>query len=163
MGEEKQSKKNDQKRIVILGAGNLLLKDEGIGVHVVQRMEQLDLQGNVELVDGGTAGVNLYHLIEGASKLIIIDCVDAEDEPGAIFRFQPDDVDMPTREATVSFHDITLLEALEFAKQEGDEVPETIIIGVQPKEIEWGLELTPELEKVVPEIIEIVLKELKLK
>lgn len=149
-----------KEKIIILGTGNILLKDEGIGVRVIQKMEELKLPENVELVDGGVAGINLPYLIEGADRLIVIDCVDAESEPGDIFRFTPDDVDMPQRDVTMSFHDITLLEALELAKKDG-KGPETVIIGVQPKEIEWGLELTPELEKVIPEVIEIVLKELK--
>ena len=147
-------------KIIILGTGNILLKDEGIGVRVIQKMEELKLPENVELVDGGVAGINLPYLIEGADRLIVIDCVDAESDPGDIFRFTPDDVDMPRRDVTMSFHDITLLEALELAKKDG-KGPETVIIGVQPKEIDWGLELTPELEKVIPEVIEIVLKELK--
>ncbi len=160
MTEAKKSKSDKKPQITILGTGNLLLKDEGIGVHVIQRMEKLDLPENVKLVDGGTAGINMPHLIEGADKLIVIDCVDAEDEPGAIFRFTPGDVDMPQRDTTMSIHDITLLEALEFAKKDG-KGPETIIIGVQPKEIDWGMELTPQVEKVVPDVIEAVLKELE--
>lgn len=157
---EKESKPSKKKqKTIILGTGNLLLKDEGIGIHVIQRMEKLKLPENVKLVDGGTAGINLYHLIEGADRLIVVDCVDAEVEPGAIFRFTPADVDVPERQVTTSFHDIGLLEALEFAKQEGKS-PDTIIIGVQPKEIDWGLELTPEVEKVVPDVIAAVLKEL---
>jgi len=158
--KEDKPKAEDKQRIIILGTGNLLLKDEGIGVHVIQRMEKLDLPDNVKLVDGGTAGINLPHLIAGADKMIVIDCTDAEDEPGAIFRFTPADVETPRRSVTTSFHQITLLEALEFAYPDGKK-PETVIIGVQPKEIEWGMELTPEVEKVVPDVIEIVLKELE--
>lgn len=160
MNKKRAKPKKKVENVIILGTGNLLLKDEGIGIHVIQRMEKLKLPDNVKLVDGGTAGINLYHLIEGADKLIVVDCVDAEVEPGAIFRFAPADVEIPKRATTTSFHEVGLLEALEFAKQDGKS-PDTIIIGVQPKEIDWGLELTPEVEKVVPEIIEAVLKELK--
>ncbi len=159
MTQRKKSESKSKQKIIILGTGNLLLKDEGIGVHVIQRMEKLKLPENVELVDGGTAGINLYHLIEGADRLIVVDCVDAEAEPGAIFRFTPADVDTPKRNVTTSFHDIGLLEALEFAKHDGKS-PDTVIIGIQPKEIDWGLELTPEIEKVIPDIIEAVLKEI---
>ncbi len=161
MKEGKSQKSTKKQNITVLGTGNLLLKDEGIGVHVIQRMEQIELPENVRLVDGGVAGINLPYLIEGADKLIVIDCVDADVEPGAIFRFTPDDVDVPQRDVTMSFHDIGLLEALELAKQDGKGPKTTVIIGVQPKEIEWGMELTPEIEKVVPDIIEAVLKELK--
>jgi hydrogenase maturation protease len=157
VGQGSTSKQN----ITVLGTGNLLLKDEGIGVHIIQRMEKMELPDNVKLVDGGVAGINLPYLIEGADKLIVIDCVDAEVEPGAIFRFTPDDVDVPQRDVTMSFHDIGLLEALELAKQDGRGPKSTVIIGVQPKEIEWGMELTPEIEKVVPDIIDAVLKELE--
>lgn len=161
MTEQKGQEPAKDQKITILGTGNLLLKDEGIGVHIIQRMEAMELPENVKLVDGGVAGINLPYLIEGVDKLIVIDCVDAEVEPGAIFRFTPEDVDVPQRDVTMSFHDIGLLEALELAKQDGKGPKTTIIIGVQPKEIEWGMELTPEIEKVVPDIIEAVLKELE--
>ncbi|MDP3012661.1 MAG: HyaD/HybD family hydrogenase maturation endopeptidase [Candidatus Subteraquimicrobiales bacterium] len=149
----------NEKQIVVLGVGNILLKDEGIGVHVVKEMENLNFPENVRLLDGGTLGIDLLNLIEGADKLVIIDCVKAEAEPGAIFRFRPEDIETKTKAPKASLHQVDLYEALKIAKLM-EEYPETIIIGVQPKVIGWGMDLSEELKKKIPEIIKHVLKEI---
>lgn len=153
---------NKQKpRILVLGVGNVLLKDEGVGVHVVKAMADRELPGNVTLHEGYVAGIDLLDIIQQADRLIIIDSVNAGAEAGAVFRFQPHEVENMLREHKTSLHQVDLMETLKIARF-SDRCPETVIIGVQPKAIEWGLELTPEIQAKVPQIIDIIQQELEL-
>jgi hydrogenase maturation protease len=144
-------------RIAVVGVGNLLLKDEGIGIHVVRALQESPLPDGVVVIDGGTSPDVLDYL-EPADKLVIIDAAEAGGEPGAIYRFRPDDVTLETGEA-ISLHELGLISSLKTMSLLGKTPPEVIIIGIQPKEIDWGMELSPELKEKVPEIVRVVLKE----
>lgn len=147
-------------RIVVLGVGNILLGDEGAGVHAVRELERsYTFPPNVDLVDGGTAGLDLLSFVEEAEYLIVIDCVQADSEPGTIFRFVPDDIP-PEFSYQSSLHQISLMEVLSLAEFMGKR-PETLIVGIQPENVEeHSLELTPAIQRGIPEIIELVLGEL---
>ncbi len=147
-------------RILVMGVGNDLLKDEGIGVHVVKAMDRVPLPENVTLINGGVAGIDLLEHIREADRLIIIDAVDAGGEPGAVFRFSPDEVRVMLDEHKATLHQVDLFDTLKLAKFL-DCYPQTIIIGVQPKEISWGLEPTPDLTSRIPRIIDLVLGEIQ--
>jgi hydrogenase maturation protease len=144
-------------RIAVVGVGNLLLKDEGIGIHVVLALQESPLPDGVVVIDGGTSPDVLDYL-EPADKLVIIDAAEAGGVPGAIYRFRPDDVTLETGEA-ISLHELGLVSSLKMMSLLGKTPPEVIIIGIQPKEIAWGMELSPELKEKVPEIVKAVLKE----
>jgi hydrogenase maturation protease len=144
-------------RIAVVGVGNLLLKDEGIGIHVVRALQESSLPDGVVAIDGGTSPDVLDYL-EPADKLVIIDAAEAGGVPGAIYRFRPDDLTLETGEA-ISLHELGLVSSLKMMSLLGKTPPEVIIIGIQPKEIEWGMELSPELREKVPEIVRAVLKE----
>ncbi|MHB9093703.1 MAG: HyaD/HybD family hydrogenase maturation endopeptidase [Eubacteriales bacterium] len=146
-------------RILILGVGNVLLKDEGIGVHVIGAMERIPLPDNVKLVNGGVSGIDLLEVIEEADKLIIVDAIDAGDRPGTVFRFNADEVKGQLREHKTSLHQVDLFDTLKIARFL-DRCPETVIIGIQPKDISWGMELTPDLASLVPRIIDLVICEI---
>src|SRR4030042_7180736 len=94
--------------ILILGIGNLLLKDEGVGVHVVERLREIPLPENVEVLDGGTAGLDLVDFIGGRKKLIVIDAVNAGEKPGTIYRLTEENLDIKPK-ALTSFHEIDFL------------------------------------------------------
>lgn len=149
-----------RKKVVVVGIGNLLLKDEGVGVHVAHALEAATLPQDVELevIDGGTSP-HLLRLLEDVDKLIIVDATRGGSEPGAIYRFGPELMAEPNGER-MSVHDIGIGETLRIAKSLGQEPREVVIIGIEPKEIDWGLELSPELEKKMPQIVEIVRQEI---
>lgn len=145
---------------LILGVGNLLLRDEGVGVHVISALRDRELPDDVELWDGGTASFDLLDTLAGRRQVIIIDAVRTGSEPGTIFRFTPEDISA-SREQVTSLHQVGLLEALTVAEHLLDSAPqEVIILGIEPKEIDWGLELSPEVEAAVPKVIELVMEEL---
>ncbi|MBI5190195.1 MAG: HyaD/HybD family hydrogenase maturation endopeptidase [Nitrospirae bacterium] len=149
-------------KVMILGVGNILLKDEGFGVRVVERMrDTFSFPDNVELMDGGTAGLDLLPFVEGFDRLVIIDTVNAGEPPGSIFRFTPDDITVKVPYKT-SLHQIGMVEVFAIAEALGRKM-EAVIIGIQPEDMHsLGLELTDTLQAKVPEVIGMVLKELEL-
>lgn len=148
-----------QKKVIILGVGNLLLKDEGLGVHVVKEMENRKLPPGVEVIDGGTATMDLLSIIYESERIIVIDALTSGGEPGTIYRVVPEDL-MTETERPLSLHQVGLLEVLGMAEQLGGH-GKVVIIGVEPKEISWGTELTVEVEAKLPRVIEAVLEELR--
>ncbi len=144
-------------KTLIVGIGNLLCRDEGIGVHVIEKMKEVELPDHVELLDIGTSTMDLISYLEGVRKLVVIDAMKAGRTPGTIYRCKPEDL-LPTDEGPISLHEIGLLETLAMAKKMGREI-ETVIIGVEPKVLDWGMELSEEVKSKIPAIIEAVLKE----
>lgn len=145
---------------LILGVGNLLLRDEGVGVHVISALRDRELPDDVELWDGGTASFDLLDTLAGRRQVIIIDAVRTGSEPGTIFRLTPEDISS-SREQLTSLHQVGLLVTLNLAEHLLDSAPEEVVIlGIEPKEIDWGLELSAEVEAVVPKVIELVMSEL---
>ncbi len=151
-------------RILVLGVGNSILKDEGFGVKVVEeleaRREELGIPSYVDIVDGATLGLDLLYYIGGRDKVIMLDVVNAGEPAGTLFRFTAQDI--KTKVLTkVSMHQVTLFDVLTMAELSGRMPAEAIIIGIQPAEIEWGLELTPTIAAQIPRVIELVMKEIE--
>lgn len=152
---------NHTPKAVVLGMGNMLLKDEGIGVHVAHALQEAPLPGNMELeiLDGGTLP-DMVAAIGEVDKLVIVDAVKGGDEPGAIYRFRPEDIRMGN-EMLTSLHQMNLLEELWLTERFGQKPGEVVIIGVEPEDMSLGLELSEKLQQRVPQIIKIVLAELE--
>ncbi|MFA5867897.1 MAG: HyaD/HybD family hydrogenase maturation endopeptidase [Actinomycetota bacterium] len=152
------------RRILVLGVGNSILKDEGFGVHVVQELakqrEQLGIPPNVELMDGATLGLDLLYYMEGRDKIILIDIVNAGAEPGEIFKFTPHDIKTKNFINKVSMHQVTLFDVLTMAEITDRLPDEVVLIAVQPGEINWGEELTPAVAAQIPRVIELIMEEL---
>jgi len=147
-------------KVLVLGVGNLLLQDDGVGVHVVNALRETTFPDNIQLIDAGTVSHQLISLLHETDYLIMIDAVDAGDLPGSIFRFSPDIITLPA-EHKLSLHQMTLIEILQMAEMTGAR-PEAVVIGVQPKEVSsWSLELSDEVKAVVPKVMELVIEELK--
>jgi hydrogenase maturation protease len=140
----------------VLGIGNILLKDEGIGCHVVHALEGISLP-DVQIMDGGTCP-DVVQLLEDTDKLVIVDAVRGGGMPGQIYRFHLEDITLEQK-PFLSLHDIGLVDNLMLMKLRHS-IGETVIIGVEPREIEWGLELSPELQEKIPRIIDAILAEL---
>jgi hydrogenase maturation protease len=151
---------DEVRHVLILGLGNPLLGDEGIGVRVVEELQELELPDGVTVVEGGTAGLGLIGLMEGYQKVIIVDAADMGHSPGCVVRFTPLEAQLKTVEAPLSLHQIGLGEALTLAEALEVAPAERIIIGVQPSQVEMGAGLSPEVERAIPKIIRIILGEL---
>jgi hydrogenase maturation protease len=148
--------------------GNILLADEGIGAHVAQLLQKESLPANVEVVDGGTAALDALLLVEGIDKLVVIDALRAGQKPGTIYRakFLVEEKNRLTElfagqgGSKISLHQIGLIDALAVAGRLNCLPEEIVIIGVEPSNVDWGLELTDQVAQKLPEIINMVLKEI---
>ncbi len=150
----------EEKQIMIMGVGCILYSDEGFGVRVIERlMGYYEFPENVTLVDGGVLGVNLLGVISRADHLIVVDVIRNKGAPGDLYRLAGTQIPERIR-AKNSLHQVDLLEALTLC-QAMDKVPETVIVGVEPADIEtMSIDLTPATQDRMEDVIEMVLKEL---
>ncbi len=149
-----------KKPVMIIGVGNSIQMDDGIGIHVLRELEKYPLPEEVELFDGGTLGIDLMPYIEGREKLIFIDSVKADQKPGTIFKFEPDDLNYDDAPKT-SVHQIGLIESLQMISMIGKAPERIVIFGVQPAVINWGEDLSPEVRSSIPKLIPHLLKEIE--
>ncbi len=148
------------RKALILGVGNLLLKDDGFGVHLINSFKDTAFPEHITLLEAGTVSHQLIPLLRETDHLIVIDVVEAGDTPGSLFRFTPDDMNFRS-EQKASLHQISLIDVLHMAELTGGK-PHTLIIGVQPKDVtSWSLELSDELVAVMPRVRELVMEELR--
>ena len=147
-------------KIVVIGFGNILLKDEGIGVHIIRKFESMMRKNTHQfmLIDGGTCPDILFQLPEKIAKLIVVDAVKGGGEPGSIYRFTPTDIEFK-RGTITSLHQLGLEEDLRMMELMGKYPESVIIIGVEPAEIDWGLEISPQLEVKIPQVIHLLEQE----
>ncbi len=153
-----EAKRELQPRVVVIGVGNLLLKDEGIGIHTIKALQKAILPQDVKIIDGGTVS-DLITYSEARDKLILIDAAKAGGEPGTIYRFGPEALASEAGKA-ISSHELDVEQSLKLMKMMKNEPRKIIIIGVEPKEIDWGTELSPTLQQKLPQIVSIVLQEI---
>jgi hydrogenase maturation protease len=146
--------------VMVLGIGCILYSDEGFGVRVVEKMEQqYAFSDNVLLVDGGVLGINLLGVISKPEHLVVVDAIRNNGNPGDLYRLEGEAIPNRIR-AKNSLHQVDFLEALTLC-QALDKVPKTVIIGVEPLDIDTqGLELTAPVQARVDPVIEMVLAEL---
>lgn len=146
--------------VVVLGVGNLLLTDEGVGPALIARLGQRwAFPPHVELVDGATAGLELINVFGRAAHILVVDTVLGGAEPGAVFLFHPDDVPREVRYRT-SIHQISFMDAWNLARLLGP-VPEITIVGVQPEDMTTPhVGLSDTLQQRLPQVEQVVLEEL---
>ncbi|MHC1726111.1 MAG: HyaD/HybD family hydrogenase maturation endopeptidase [Syntrophobacteraceae bacterium] len=148
-----------QKRILVLGVGNILLGDEGTGVRVIEKLEDEYLfSENVELYDGGTLGLKLLDPICKCDYAIVVDIVRNGGAPGTIYRIAEED--LPKRiPYKSSLHELNIVETLIYAEELGNK-PETVVIGVEPGDwTSWCTELTEPVRNRMEDIVSRVLEE----
>ena len=154
-------------RIVIIGIGNVLFGDDGVGVHVLNRLRSEKLPENIELVEGGVGGLSLLNYVRGMDYCIFIDAVSGA-KPGRIHRFTEEDLDtkVKTMLHPASLHDMGLTETIKIGKAvHPNEMPKKIIIyGIEVKEPkEYSTELSKEVAESVGKATKLIIKELEVK
>ncbi len=149
-------------KIVVLGVGNILLRDEGVGVRVIEELQrQYSLPENVRVVDGGTQGLWLLSTIQQADHLIVVDAVLGGDEPGTIYRLTKNDLPKGLR-VKQSAHDSDLVEALNLCALLEAEPKSVVVVGIEPADIQpFGVDLTEKIAAKVDELVLRVLDELQ--
>ena len=145
--------------VLVLGLGNLLLSDEGAGIRAVEELqERYDLSDSVEIIDGGTMGLELLPYLEERSHILIVDAVKTDNEPGTIVRIDDPPAFFSTK---ISPHQIGLADVLGAAAIT-DNLPRNLILfGIEPKEISTGLDLSSEVAQNLSRLVDMVIAELK--
>jgi len=136
-------------RVLVVGLGNLLLRDDGVGVHAVRALQHCVPRG-VRAVEVGTAVLDALHLFEWADRILAMDAVQAGGAPGTIYQLGVEGA--ASRPVKGSLHELDLLAGLRFVKT--DHHPEIAILGVEPQSIDVGLDLSPSVQSVFPRLVE---------
>jgi len=146
--------------ILVLGLGNAIMSDDALGGQAVHRLrKEYDFPVEVALVDGGTLGLDLLPRLEGIERLLIIDALDMQAEPGTVFRLEGDEV--PRAFASkLSVHQMGVQDLLAVAELQGNLPGELVVWGIQPESIEVGTDLTPKVRSALTRLMEGVLDEL---
>jgi len=140
-------------RKVVLGLGNLLNRDEGLGVQALKRLDaQLGEQSAVELLDGGVLGLNLLMIVEECSHLLILDAVNVGKPAGSVVELRKEQIPLYAG-VKLSQHQVTFQEVLGLANMRGF-LPEHLhLVGIQPEDLSIGLALSPLVEQALPEVV----------
>jgi hydrogenase maturation protease len=148
----------ERSRLLVLGIGNLLMGDEGIGVHVIRNLEKRSYPDGVELLDGGTGSFLLLDPMQRAEKIILIDATINGHLPGTVTRLTPRySSDYPR---TITAHDIGLKDLLDAFYLLGQQ-PDVVLLAVSIAPLQQlSMELSPEIAARVPEVAQLVLKEI---
>ncbi|HPD45563.1 MAG TPA: HyaD/HybD family hydrogenase maturation endopeptidase [Anaerohalosphaeraceae bacterium] len=149
------------KDTIVLGLGNPLMGDEGIGVKLIEILQSAsgDFPG-ADFVDAGTGGMTLLHLLAGRRKAIIIDCAFMGEPPGTIRRFTPEEVRTVKELAHVSLHEVDILNVIALARQLGECPEEIVFFGIEPESIEQRMALSETLGGRLKEYTEAISGEL---
>lgn len=148
------------KKIGIIGLGNPLRKDDGIGIILLQKLieNKKKLPKNIEFVDGGTSGISLLHQLALFDIVYIIDAVDFGKNPGDLKLFRPEEI-MKKYNLSISTHEIDfskILEISEALKQK----PEIFIFGIQPKNMDYGQTISSEIKEKIDVIAKTIISEI---
>ncbi len=140
-----------------MGIGNLLLSDDGVGVHAAQALARRKLSEQVEVLDVGTAFLDALPALTDAVRIIVIDAIKADGAPGSIYRL-PLEKCSPRPLDTLHNFDIFGMLAL----AENPNPVEVVILGVEPEKLDWGTQLSPAVARAMPDLIDHVYKELEI-
>jgi hydrogenase maturation protease len=149
-------------KTLILGLGNILLRDEGLGIHLVERLrKQYRFPDEVQIVDGGTLGLDLLPYFDGVGRLLVVDAVTFDAEPGHLIRLEGDAIPFQAT-VKVSPHQAGLQDLLAVARLQRRLPPTVVVWGMEPASFhEWGMTLTAAVEASLPALMNAVLEELR--
>lgn len=151
---------NQRPKTLILGIGNILLSDEGIGVRVIEYLQTQPLPADVELVDGGTAGADLIDILADRKTVIIVDAVRSDHPPGTILKFTGDDL-IFSQENPLSLHDLDIPQTLKMTQLLHCAPEQVVCFGVVPEQISPDMKLSKTIADLVVPIAEMVLREVQ--
>ncbi|GAB4301903.1 MAG: HyaD/HybD family hydrogenase maturation endopeptidase [Desulfuromonadia bacterium] len=152
----------EPKRHLVYGAGNLLLSDEGFGVHLVRYLSQrYQFPEDVEVLDAGTLGIMVSHKLEEARHIHIVDVVATDGEPGTLLRFEKEDLLLGRAPVKLSPHQIGIQEVLTLAELRGRGPDRVTLYGVIPLSYDAGVDLSPPLRSQLPEVARMIVDRIR--
>ena len=138
--------------ITLLGVGNILLSDEGVGVHVVNEMRQdYTFTPEINIIDGGTMGMELLSYMRGMKKLLLVDAVQGGEAPGTVYEFLHQETETYFTEY-ISVHEVGMQDILRIRALQEDPLDDAVVIGVEPMSLDIGLEPTPLVQQAMPDM-----------
>jgi hydrogenase maturation protease len=145
---------------MVLGLGNLLLSDDGLGIHAIHHLQKDPrVPGGITLLDGGTQGLSLMPHLAGCSRLLVIDAVDVGEAPGTLVRFEGRALDGLPGKASV--HQLGFADLMVAMKLLGGAPAQVVVLGVQPLSTDWGVELTPPVQITLPALLDAAVAQLE--
>ncbi len=149
-------------KILILGLGNLLLSDEGLGVEVIKALQNYpQLPKEVKILDGGTGGLALLPELMDLDVLLVVDAISLGNEPGTIYTFEKDFLFREKLLEKISTHEISFLDILALLQLKGQWPKEIYLFGIEPKKLEVGIDLSEEVKRSIPKLCELIIKKIK--
>jgi hydrogenase maturation protease len=146
---------SDLRRTLVLGIGNTLLSDEGVGIHVIDRLQRDGLPERVTCLDGGTLSFTLAGPIEDCDQLIVVDATELKSAPGTVQVFEDDAMDAyVAKGGKRSVHEVGLADLLAIAALAGHLPPRRALIGIQPELLDWGSDCSPAVAESIPRACE---------
>ena len=136
-------------KVLVIGVGNTLLQDDGVGVHVTQAL-RAGAETELEIMDGGTLGLSLLPAVEDARAVIVVDASELGAEPGAMRVFHGEEIDRQLSGKKRSVHEVALYDLFSAAAIRDRSPEQRVLIAIQPASTEWGLEPTPEVKAAIP-------------
>jgi len=147
-------------QIAVIGLGNLLLQDEGVGIHAIRILQNnYTFNPQISLIDGGTSGFDLLPFFENHKKIIIGDAINFQKEPGFLGSFQNDDI-LRLFNKKISLHQLGLSDLLSDLKLHGIYPEELFLVGIQPSIMDMGLDLSDLISAKMDDILTITLLKL---
>ena len=150
------------KETIVLGLGNPLMGDEGIGIKLIEMLQSASGDfPEADFVDAGTGGMSLLHLISGRKKAVIIDCCIMGETPGTIKKFTPDQVKTVKQLTHLSLHEVDIIKVIDLARQLGECPEEIIFFGIEPETVTQQMELSDILTDRLGQYIETITAQLR--
>ncbi len=146
-------------RTVVVGFGNLLMGDDGVGIHVVHELAARELPPGVETVDGGVASLEILGSLLDAARIIIVDALAGGGEPGTVYRLTPDDIGTAAGAPGFSLHEFTLPQSLALLARTAT-LPPIVIFGVEPAGMDLGLDMSPPVAAAARRVADLIAAEL---
>jgi len=144
----------------VLGLGNLVHADDGVGVQAVQQLQRDSrVPPGVTILDGGTHGLGLLPHVSGFTRLLVIDAVDVGEPPGTVVRFEGSALNGLPGKASV--HQLGFADMMVALKLLGEPPPELVVLGVQPASTDWSIELTASVREALPALLDAVVRQLE--
>ena len=147
--------------MVIIGIGNVLQKDDGLGVYAATFLHQnYTFSSEVKIINGGVEGIHLYNVLEKSSHIVVLDCLQLNDTPASIYA-------IPAKEISGyglnngGAHEIGILQCMDMMELQGKEIPQTIVIGIIPQQVTFEFGLSQEILDAFEGYISVILQYLK--
>ncbi|MEA2008917.1 MAG: hydrogenase maturation protease [Chloroflexota bacterium] len=142
---------------LIVGLGNPLRGDDGVGPRVVEELLRREIPSHVEVLDAGSGGLDLLHILKGRELAVVVDSARLGEDPGQFIRFTPSQVELAPR--SFNPHHASLAEVMTLARALGQPLPRIVVFGIQAAKLDWGEGLSPAVENTIPKLIAAILRE----